>query len=468
MNTLSRFIREGSRPLIILLTLGLVVRLIGLYLVDQLGVRIVDERHYFQLASSIVNGWGFAWGAEVPTSIRPPLYPAILALIWTIVGYKSLFAIRVVQIFISLLNVLLVYQLGRRIFSERVAWVAAGIFCFYPSFLVFNYLILTEVFFTCLFTLFLLGYVYLLQSETTPAALGTGVVLGVAALTRSILWPFPIVLVPLAFFSLKGSYRRRLVLVSALLLGYLLVITPWAVRNTELQKVSTIVNSMGGITLLMGNYEHTPLNRAWDPMTLSGKHSIFANLSNEYPESHQWTEGQKEKWAQKRAFQFMLEHPALTLKRTIIKFGSFWGLERTIVGGLKRYYHPPRWLALLTMFLIPISYGFVMVLACLGLFLAAPEDKRIHTMLIAIMLFMSGLHALVFGHSRYHLPLIPILILYGASAIMARSWMGLGRSVTTSAGPLVAYTLLLVAWGREVMLVEADKVRLLLNALLGS
>jgi len=119
------------------------------------------------------------------------------------------------------------------------------------------------------------------------------------------------------------------------------------------------------------------------------------------------------------------------------------------------------------MFLVPISYGVVMVLACLGLFLATPVDRRIHTVMIVVMLFMSGLHALVFGHSRYHLPLIPILILYGASAIIGRSWVDLGKSLRASAGPLITYMLLLIAWGREVIVVETERVQLLLNTLWG-
>lgn len=455
-------------PLLIILVLGLGLRVIGLVLADHLGIRIVDERHYFQLASSIFTGWGFAWGPEVPTSIRPPFYPAFLASIWTLVGHKSLFMVRVAQILINLLTVCLVYQLGCQVFSKRTGLLASAIFCLYPSFLAFNYLILTEVLFTFFLVAFLLGYVLTLKSERLSYSLGTGMILGVAALTRSILWPFPIILAPLTFFFLKGEKQRRVLLVGTMVLGYLLVITPWAIRNTELQKVFTVVNSMGGITLMMGNYEHTPLNRAWDPVSIAGDKSIWVQLKRDFPDSGKWTEGQKEKWAQKEAFRFMMDHPALTLKRIIVKFASFWGLERTIIGGIKRYFHPPPWLALTIMIIIPVSYAFVMVFACLGLFLAHPKDQRFHVLFLVIILFMSGLHALVFGHPRYHLPLIPVLILYGASAISERSWFNIRKSLKIAAGPITAYGLLLMAWGREVLLVESERVRLFLNNILGS
>jgi hypothetical protein len=36
---------------------------------------------------------------------------------------------------------------------------------------------------------------------------------------------------------------------------------------------------------------------------------------------------------------------------------------------------------------------------------------------LLLIAFICGLHTLTFGHSRYHLPLIPILSLYGGAAI---------------------------------------------------
>ena len=278
---------EGSKhtSLVFLLFLGLVVRLVFLHQTSEMGLEITDEEHYHQLGSSILSGWGLAWGPGEPTSIRPPLYPAFLALVWALVGTESLVAVRGVQIVLSLFNVLLLYQLGLRIFSRRVAFLAAGIFCFYPTLLAFNYLLLTEVLFTFLLTLFVLGYVVLVQTGKISIALGTGCALGLAALTKSILWPFPILLCPLAFFMLTGSRLGRLRLVGCLFLGYLVIVGPWAVRNTALQGEFTVVSTMGGITLLMGNYEHTPLNRAWDPITLRGERSIFQKLRRQHPES---------------------------------------------------------------------------------------------------------------------------------------------------------------------------------------
>jgi len=467
MNATVKHIWNQHAALISVLGAGFLVRLI--FLIETAGteLQIVDEQHYYQLASSLFAGWGFAWGPDKLTSIRPPLYPGFMALVWTVVGERSLLAIRGFQIVISLINVVLVYQLGRKIFNQRVGILGATIFCFYPSLVAFNFLILTEVLFTCLLTAFLLIYVYLLQTNKGTMAFWSGLALGLAALTRSIVWPLPLILCPLAFFTLSGTKATRLKLSVMLLLGYLVVVAPWAVRNTNLQGVFTVVNSMGGVTLLMGNYEYTPMDRAWDPMTLVGEHSVFALIKKVHPEAVHLTEGQKEQWAKKEAVAFMLENPRLTIQRSLIKFANFWGLERTIPAGFRALYHPPSWFAMTVAVLVPLIYACVMILACFGLFWGLPGERRAHWLVVLLILVVAGLHSLVFGHSRYHLPLMPFLILYAASALVQHPWHRFKDGIIKASGPVLSCAFLCFAWGREVLVVEADRIRGLFQSLIG-
>jgi hypothetical protein len=291
--------------------------------------------------------------------------------------------------------------------------------------------------------------------------------LGLAALTRSILWPFPVVLCPLAFFSIRGSRWKRFRIALYLLLGYAVVVAPWAVRNTRLQGVFTVIDTMGGLNLRMGNYEHTPLNRAWDAITLTGEKSWAYELPQEHPNGFTWTEGRKEKWAQQKALMYMLENPSTTITRAIVKFFSFWGLERTIIAGWQQgLYQPPRWFSILGMLLITGAYVLTMLLASLGFFLAPPLNGRAHILLVLVVVFISGIHTVVFGHERYHLPLIPLLLLYAAAAVSERSWRWLGQGVRTAAAPAIVCIALLVSWGREVFVVDAHRIKHLFHVLL--
>jgi len=457
---------SDHNPLFLILGVGLLVRLALLYTTSDTGLMIVDEQHYHTLARNLLNGHGFAWAPGELTSIRPPLYPFFITLVWMASGTESLQLVRAAQILLSLINVFLVYRLGDLLWGRRIALVAAAGFCFYPSFIAFDLLLLTEVLFTLLLTLMALGYVVLIKTERSAVAWATGCALGLAALTRSVLWPLPVVLCPLTFFAVRGTPWRRLCIVFCLFLGYALVITPWAVRNTRLQGVTAVIDTMGGLNLRMGNYEHTPLHRAWDAISLNGEQSWDHDLRQEHPDASTWSEGRKEKWAQQKALLYMRENPLLTLKRSVIKFFNFWGLERTVIAGWQQgLYHPPRWFSALGIVLITWAYVLTMLFASFGLFLAPPKDRRMHLFLILLVSFISGVHTIVFGHERYHLPLIPLLLLHAAAAVVQQSWRHLQEGIRTAALPVVVCLGLLISWGYEIFIIDAHRIKAFLQIL---
>jgi len=147
--------RFPARLLTIAFVVGLVVRVAILAGTGGLTTKIMDEQHYSQIAQNIVAGNGFAWGPGQPTSIRPPLYPALLASVWSR-SPDNLQAVRVIQILIALATAVFVYILGLRVYGPSVgAWAAAACWL-YPSLVFFNFLILTETLFTFLLVAFVL------------------------------------------------------------------------------------------------------------------------------------------------------------------------------------------------------------------------------------------------------------------------------------------------------------------------
>src|SRR5262245_57736657 len=176
---------SGRRLFVAALALGLVARFGILLFTRHLGTPITDEQHYARLAENLVAGNGFAWGPNEPTSIRPPLYPALLAGVWSVAGVDNLPAVRFVQILLALGTTGLICLLGRRVYDDTIGMVAAAAFWLYPSFIFFNVLILTETLFTFLLVAFVLLSVMLVQSPTVLTAMLCGAALGLGALTRS-------------------------------------------------------------------------------------------------------------------------------------------------------------------------------------------------------------------------------------------------------------------------------------------
>jgi 4-amino-4-deoxy-L-arabinose transferase-like glycosyltransferase len=453
----------GSQPIVLVLAAALLIRLVLAWGARGVGLEIVDEQHYAALARNLVDGVGFAWGPGDPTSIRPPLYPWFVAGIWSLAGDESLQAVRWFQAVVSTLSVWLLYRIGCVWFDRRTALVAAAGLAVYPSLLFSGVLILTETLFTAMLLLFVFCCAHLERRPSLAMATATGAALGLAALTRSVMWPFVLLTPILAWFGLRASARQRAIAVVAIGLGYAVAVGPWAVRNSTLQGTVTVVDTMGGLNLYMGNYEHTPEDRMWDAISLTGEQSWAAKLPPQAPDGRRWTEGTKEKWAQGQALAFMLEHPGTTARRSLLKFADFWGLERDFVAGIQRgYYDPPLWLAGAGAASMTLAYVATVVLAVIGLFLAPPV-RPAHVLLLGIVLFICGVHTLVFGHSRYHLPLVPILLLYAASAVTLGAW----RRLFVPSRPAVLATatiaLLAIVWSREILVRDWDRIRQLVT-----
>jgi 4-amino-4-deoxy-L-arabinose transferase-like glycosyltransferase len=403
------------RPLVYVLLVGLGVRIVLLSATQTLGVPVIDEQHYVELAGNLVDGRGFAMNGQL-TSLRPPLYPALVAGVWTVTG-RSFQAIRVTQILLALFVTLATFHLTRELYGEGAATWAAAISWLYPSLLYANYLILTEVLFALLVTLVALAIVRLLTRPAMWAAGAAGALIAFAALTRSVLWPFPVVLAVLIVAGVRVSLPRRFALAAVMIVCYAAVLTPWAIRNTRLQGVPVLIDTMGGMNLRMGNYEYTPHERIWDAVSQSAERSWIVGLPRPV-EGQSWTEGTKERWARNEALRFMVEHPTLTAWRTVIKFGDFWGLERDFVAGVARgLYTPPRWQALLAGSLMLVTFPIVLFLAVFGV--RAPSEVSWLGRLVPLLLvaFVCALHSIVFGHPRYRLPLTPLLTVYAGAAL---------------------------------------------------
>src|SRR5262245_31849778 len=127
------------------------------------GLQIDDETDYHRLAVNVLHGHGYCFEPGTPTSIRPPLYPAFLVGLYFLGGEANFPLVRAVQIVLAAVNVFFLYRLGCLAFDRRAGLLGAAVFWLYPSWIAFDFLLLTEVLFTLLLTLFALAYLKLLR-----------------------------------------------------------------------------------------------------------------------------------------------------------------------------------------------------------------------------------------------------------------------------------------------------------------
>lgn len=405
--------------LAVILLAGAAVRVLFWVALRDQPLCIWDEQEYDAIARTLAASGEYAFTpGGPPTSLRPPLYPVLVATVYSVAGVGNLAAVRLLQTVLGLITTALVYSLARSVASPKAAAAAAAMFCFYPSFLGYGNLLLTEVLFTLLLTATCVAAVRALQGGSAGWALAAGLALGLAALTRSVVWLAPPFLAGYLLLTLRAGWGRGLVSAAALVAGFTAVVAPWALRNTRLHQTFIAIDTMGGRNLLMGNYRHTPFFRSWDAISLEGSLSWEREVFDVFPAEERVTQGQVDKLALRQGLQFIRSNPGLTLCRDAVKFLDFWGLERELVAGAKRGFFGPLSNAAVVGLAVCICGGYVAVLflAIFGATVKPLADRRVQWLLLAVVAFICALHTLTFGHSRYHLPLVPILAVFAGVA----------------------------------------------------
>jgi len=481
--------------LLLILLLGMMLRFgLLIFFWDQ-PLTIVDEQHYQAIAENILDNHEFALKKGHPTAIRPPLYPAFLSVIYFMTGGIHFNAVRIVQIFLSLGIIYMVFTLGKQMFDDATGLLAAFLFAVYPSFLFFTHFLLTEVLFTFLFLLFIFFFISALdvfnsnhQSSSPyaprpmrsalcplppshpptfppsfysqsplPSALCiflAGLFLGLGALTRSILYPFLPLAIVFLFFAFRGALIKKIKGIFLFAIGFVIVISPWTVRNHFLFNDFVPIGTMGGLNLYMGNYAHTPSNRAWAAVDLAGDKAWYYGHEKVLMGMN---EAQKQKWAIKKAKTFILDHKLLTLKRDLVKAANFWGLERTIIGCILNNFWPS---LNKTMYIISITaaifltYSMVITGSIFGFIYSLQPGKWDVQLVFLLIIYFTGMHAIVFGHSRYHLSLIPILMVFSSHFFLRIKEIWHGRRSLKFRLSLVPISIFFMIWIREIVFVE--------------
>lgn len=250
---------------------------LALYLAIAIGVRLVwfsrvdtqpvtDFDWYFERAREIAAGLGYSVDGS-PTAYWPVGYPAALSLVFRLFGASVLVG-KVFNTFLVLGSITLSAVLARGLFKDsRVGLGVAGLLAIHPAFVAYSGILASEPLYTFLT---LLCCVLCLAAEPGRWRLITaGMVFGLTVLVRpqALLLPL-LVLGCFWLLDQREGYRGKMrVSVSAVLLGVVLVVAPWTVRNAIVLGKPVLVSTNGGDNLLIGN---NPLadGKYHNPLTL--------------------------------------------------------------------------------------------------------------------------------------------------------------------------------------------------------
>ncbi|HYB52327.1 MAG TPA: glycosyltransferase family 39 protein, partial [Thermoanaerobaculia bacterium] len=230
--------------------LGLVLRLFVIASIPTQPVS--DFWEYFQRAESIVRPGPPQQIPGVTDAGHPPAYPLALAAFMLFVT-PHLLAAKLANCALAVSTIAIGAGLARDLGGRRCGIAAAILFSFYPRLLLMPLLLASENLFSPLLLLFVWAAVKRWRTGASlRLAAVAGILIGLAALTRSIGY-----FLPLVWLAGTVAARARLRTILAELMLMLAVehgvMFPWAIHNTRTTGRFTFLSSLGGIGLYIGN-----------------------------------------------------------------------------------------------------------------------------------------------------------------------------------------------------------------------
>ena len=420
------------RKVWILLVISLLIRIAVFFRfqpwspdVIQHQLLIFDSLGYHDLALSIKNHFSFCGDA-----FRTPGYPFFVAIVYSLLGEHP-YTVLLVQIFLNLFSIVLMYKIGKELFFEKIGVFAAIVFSLDLHHLIFIYQILTETIYTTIFLLALLFYVKALKNKGLQYFILTGLIYGISTMIRPISQYYiaGIVLFTILWYfkDLKSGIKN------ALLIGvtYFIIIAPWCFRNYN-EYGHFALSNIKGYNLLFWNASYYEAKRLQLPIDTVNAHFKDELVKMGWrPDSNPFV---KEKYDGELANKVLKAHFSDYLKTHLIgtlkihlsvgthsltevlhipakKFSEEEKYTNGVFALVKKFFAEKTIYEILLGLFVGLFLAFVYLFAILGIWRLIKEKQ------ILLMLFLlgsAGYFALISGiisYARYRLPSMPFYIL---------------------------------------------------------
>lgn len=187
---------------------------------------------YYELSQNIINGHGFTFDSDQPyrpNSLRPPLWPYLIALFAFMGGY---WLVLVVEIFMASLIPVFGYKIAKLLFEEKIARVVSILMVIEPYSVLLSFLLYSETSFTFFFIVSLYFLIKNFYKENILYMIWSGIFLGLSLLIKPTVQYFPI-LIPLFFVLVfwKNNLKNRLIQAIIYSVIAVAIISPWLIRN---------------------------------------------------------------------------------------------------------------------------------------------------------------------------------------------------------------------------------------------
>lgn len=384
-----------------------------------------DTEDYMIAANSFLNGIRYPRQSVVHPMFRPPLFPALIALIWSVFP-QSILAVKISQAVIHAATAFVGYKIVFEVLKKKTpAFFGALILAFNPLLAGHTVNFYTEPLHTLLCALAMFFLLKLLKSGDDKYfymnAGCAGIFFGLATLNRPAILGVVVILgFVLALFGIKNSNRLRYIIASAFMLGATFAtILPWTFQNYRDTGEFILVNDGFSYNLWLGNLPET-IKLYEEGFKTKEENQKFAD--------HIWSEVLIEK---RKELENTDNYSSLTInerekvwRREALKnMTADYGLTaRLFWGKLKAFWTP---------FVNVFTYGrsmatlvaaytiFTFIFGFYGMYLfsAHKPGGKFVMLVLATFLVTTAIHVVIFAFVRYRVPNVdPYLSIFSGVA----------------------------------------------------
>ena len=364
-----------------------------------------DELTYNSWATSFSRG-------EQPSPLpfaAPPFYSFILGNTAYRLFGPNIVAGYILNNLFALVNIYLLYLIGRKAWDSRAGLIAAAIYNLYSPFITLELKIMAT---TLYIALCLLSFYWAILSRDRDqrwAYFAAGLIMGFATITR----PTFVVFLPFYFLWLLLSMRPlKSFLLPAMLaiIGFILPIIPIAVTNFTAGHDYIPLTTTGGVNLYMGNYEgatgyyHSP--DGIDAIDLQTLHKT-SKAAAEADTGWRMKPSEVSSYYQSKALDFIRTQPLTWLKIEYWKFRAI--VNNFEVGDVWDYYTTRRLIPLL--YWLGLPFGIFASLGTIGLIWTYSANRRTSILGLALISYVVYMLAF-FISTRFRMPLAAMCCLF--------------------------------------------------------
>ena len=420
--------------------LGLMARAWTIFHTARQGYAVDDL--FDALAWNLVTSSSFTMDGMTPSAHTGPLYPAILAAFYAVVGHRPEWVLYI-HVGFDIAASLCIYLVGARLFHPWIGAFAAAALFLYPAYWTYDPRIRSESLLTLLLSAWLWAMIVCRSSTRIFSFVGAGLLAGLTILCKPVTILLAIALIGLACLG-TDSVRVRMARAGLYLLACLLVVLPWTMRNYRAFDQVIPVSAGVGAGLWMGS---DPLSRGSWPMPEAMEAQIWESAGiTPLPYAHAMYDVSTDRLLRAKGWARITEEPVRYLWLSLTRAFDFWignsfylvSSDQGFVQGLTADAADRGWLVAIysaakRLLLIP---GLV-VLAVWSALSHRSRWRELLPLYIFPIGLMLGYIPFTVEAGRYALPVLPCLMVL-SSAVLAQAslpWVSLRRQHSLSMRP---------------------------------